>query len=250
MEITKEFLINAMENRVFLKTRLGRKVIISLFNENDENDPYPFIGIEFDHKDMEDFDSSTWTIDGKYYNEKEDHSSDIIGLWEESIKPEPFNLERALNGEPVLLRNGLKAEILKALDKPDAKGFQYFGLSLQTQNGETWYHEQAWNKNFKGSILLNDTLTNYDIVGMWQEPKRPTVTLTLPCPLKSLDGVDTAYLAVIEADKGKDAELIIYEFSKENFHEKRIQEQLILGNLFASKEDAKAWELAKQNNRR
>ncbi|WP_237699829.1 single-stranded DNA-binding protein, partial [Mannheimia haemolytica] len=34
-----------------------------------------------------------------------------------------------------------------------------------------------------GSHFNDGTIAQYDIVGMWEEP-RPTVTLTLPCPLK------------------------------------------------------------------
>lgn len=165
---------------------------------------------------------------------------DIIGLWEESTEPEPFNLEKALKGEPVLLRNGLKAEILKALDKPDARGFQYFGLSYQTSNNDTWYHEQAWNENFKGSRLLNDALNNYDIIGMWQEPERPTVTLILPCPLLKLENKQTFFRL---SYKGQ---IVKEKYGNLQHQNKYLKE----GLCFASEEDALTWKLAKQNNRR
>lgn len=105
---------------------------------------------------------------------------DVVGLWEDRI--EEFNLNRALNGEPVVLRNGLKAEIFKALDKPDALGFQYFGLSYQTNADGVWLHEQKWNRNFQGTRIPDNQGHNYDIVGMWREPKtaKNTVTVTLP----------------------------------------------------------------------
>ena len=46
-------------------------------------------------------------------------TTDIVGLWEDKL--EAFNLERALNGEPVKLRCGLKAYI-KYVMPPEYKG--------------------------------------------------------------------------------------------------------------------------------
>lgn len=77
-----------------------------------------------------------------------------------------IDLEDALAGKPVLLRNGLKAEITKALDAPDTKGFQYFGLVYNECADGVWYLQCAWNSDFKATFIRNDT-TNYDIVGMW-----------------------------------------------------------------------------------
>lgn len=77
-----------------------------------------------------------------------------------------IDLKDALAGKPVLLRNGLKAEISKALDAPDTKGFQYFGLVHNECADGVWYSQCAWNPDFKATFMQN-TITNYDIVGMW-----------------------------------------------------------------------------------
>lgn len=39
-----------------------------------------------------------------YTHSKKEHNLDVIGLWENRL--EPFDLQRALAGESVMLRNG------------------------------------------------------------------------------------------------------------------------------------------------
>lgn len=94
----------------------------------------------------------------------EDYKDDVVGLW--ANREVPFNLKDALAGKPVLLRNGIKAEISKALDAPDTKGFQYFGLVHNECADGVWYLQCAWNADYK-TTCIRDTTSNYDIVGMW-----------------------------------------------------------------------------------
>lgn len=69
----------------------------------------------------------------------------------------PFNLERSLAGEPVILRNGSKAYV------------QYTGVELiygVDLGRKRW---TAWEVN--GSLYENRRDDDFDIVGMW--PKEP-----------------------------------------------------------------------------
>lgn len=78
-----------------------------------------------------------------------------------------FNLDAALNGEPVMLRNGDKAFIFKnilgtpILDfKPD---YPLIGMIHNHAIVQSW--------TLDGRISLSNDCANGDIVGMWEEPK-------------------------------------------------------------------------------
>ncbi|MBV7387906.1 hypothetical protein KRX11_04485 [Pasteurellaceae bacterium TAE3-ERU1] len=73
----------------------------------------------------------------------------------------PFDLEKALAGEPVRLRNGNKAFILHKLDK--ASRDHLLGYFVDKTNGDV---PCRWDLSGNGDIHLRD------IIGMWQEPSR------------------------------------------------------------------------------
>ena len=83
-----------------------------------------------------------------------------------------FNLEAALNGEPVKLRNGSKAIILN-----DARNYfknigpneeVLLGLVSDINNQDKFLCSGAWAPD--GS-WINNFIDEFDIVGMWEEPK-------------------------------------------------------------------------------
>lgn len=83
----------------------------------------------------------------------------------------PFNLEKALQGEPVLLRDGNKAFIFKnILDTPVLGYIPDYPLVGMVQNRSV---VQTWAIN--GRISTCDDCADGDIIGMWEEPK-----LTIP----------------------------------------------------------------------
>lgn len=82
--------------------------------------------------------------------EKMDSDFDVVGLWED--KPEPFNLDKALAGEPAMLRNGKKAYVLKQI-KDTLIG--YFDECSPL----------SWGINGDASLAAE---SNHDIVGMWK----------------------------------------------------------------------------------
>ncbi|HDR1538665.1 TPA: pyruvate kinase, partial [Pasteurella multocida] len=90
-----------------------------------------------------------------------------------------FDLEKALAGEPVVLRNGDKAFVKFVLENPLFEDDQVVGFHIDSEGKE---EVTSWGNN---GVHIPNTNSIYDIIGMWEEP-RPTVTLTLPCPLKSV----------------------------------------------------------------
>lgn len=211
--------------------RKGQRVIYIGYELEKVNDSYPYaiLIVPDSIKDAE----IEWVTENLRYHTDTDSDYDIVDLWED--KPEPFNLERALAGEPVLLRNGLKAEVLKALDKPDTRGFQYFGLSHQTSADGIWYHEQGWNAKLKGSRLKDGSENNYDIIGMWKEPEpvQPSAD-DLPKPIK--DFGDLTEVWYIELNDGADVYKPNSSF-KGNFWNVYQQNRLKSGCYYASKKD-------------
>ncbi|MDY0509616.1 pyruvate kinase, partial [Pasteurella multocida] len=82
-----------------------------------------------------------------------------------------------------------------------------------------------------------------DIVGMYEEP-RPTVTLTLPCPLKSV----TVGQRVFYLDLNKQCERICaFLFQKDSTYHFNLLKN---GGIFSTEEDAQAWFDAMKNARR
>ncbi|MHB9991730.1 pyruvate kinase [Pasteurella multocida] len=154
----------------------------------------------------------------------------------------PFDLEKALAGEPVVLRNGSKAFIAKSIPtehvKKEGELIGYLVEDSKFHSCATWTKDGKYNPYFSSHI--------YDIIGMYEEP-RPTVTLTLPCPIQEpqegmwfIDDINS------ENPIGKS------EYTRNNhMHWMKLNHRnLYLGVYFASKEDAQAWLDAMKNARR
>lgn len=157
--------------------------------------------------------------------------NDVIGLWQD--KPEPFNLERALAGEPVITRDNCKAYVQAMVEQSEELlHYTLIGYGFNGINKEFLH----WDKN---GLSLKDDISCNDIIGMWKEPQPEpkTVTLTLPCPLKEPTGRKWYVNSELDTPVCKDTG--IYD---ETFISK--------GCYFATKEDAKAWLDAMKNNRR
>ena len=145
----------------------------------------------------------------------------------------PFDLEEALAGKPVRLRNGNKAYIM-------ADYIEFFPLNIFRLQGvclvgdsKTQYERNQWTedgfsffKNDKYSINNNP----YDIIGMYEEPT-PTVTVTLPIPFKPKVGEQYFYIGGLNS-----------MVSEGNFNN-GIFEKLAIsaGFCFRTEEDAQAW---------
>ncbi len=149
----------------------------------------------------------------------------------------PFDLEEALAGKPVRLRNGNKAYIM-------ADYIEFFPLNIFRLQGvclvgdsKTQYERNQWTedgfsffKNDKYSINNNP----YDIIGMYEEPT-PTVTVTLPIPFKPKIGEPFFYI-----NKSIIGNLIV-DSSRYTSDEREIENCAPTGNCFRTEEDAQAW---------
>lgn len=150
----------------------------------------------------------------------------------------PFDLENAIAGEPVKTRDGNKAYVIAIVDAPEElSNYHLIGYGFNGIHKEFMH----WGKT--GKALIDDTSCD-DIVGMWEKP-RPTVTLTLPCPLKEpqddmwvIDTDFTVFESIYNSNTGMKA---ISEEYRNRFD---------AGLYFASKEDAQAWLDALKNSRR
>lgn len=141
----------------------------------------------------------------------------------------PFNLEAALQGEPVQLRSGCKAIILYRV--PDVyryndgttilfplKGIYFTPDGGVSNSDSSWKDDGAYSDNCE---------SERDILGMWEEPT-PTATFTLPKPFCPKKGEE-------------------YYFIKMNgfgslYVDKKVRESVVFEyNAFKKEEDAQAW---------
>ncbi|MDW0368969.1 pyruvate kinase, partial [Mannheimia haemolytica] len=148
----------------------------------------------------------------------------------------PFDLNKALAGEPVKLRNNDKAFVKYLISDDyirDNKDHQVQGYTVDEEN--VFLSEVSWAVS--GSHFNDGTIAQYDIVGMWEEP-RPAVTLTLPCPLKE----PQENMWFID----NDFTIVKSMFANAPFVKKFLPQ----GRCFASEEDAQEWLDAMRNSRR
>lgn len=100
-----------------------------------------------------------------------------------------FNLDAALNGEPVMLRDGSKAFIFKNIKNTNVLDFKadypLIGMIHNHAAVQTWALD--------GRISLSNDCANGDIVGMWEEPKISIEDL--PKPFKPKHCEEYVYIA-------------------------------------------------------
>ena len=101
-----------------------------------------------------------------------------------------FDLEAALSGEPVMLRNGEKAYIFKNIQDSHILDFKVdyplIGMMHNHAPVQTW--------SLDGRISLVSDYSNGDIIGMWEEPKIGIEDL--PNPFRPEIGDEFFYLSV------------------------------------------------------
>lgn len=85
----------------------------------------------------------------------------------------PFDLKAALAGEPVVLKNGSKAFItcdLRHYFKNPISVKKLIGIIASKDDPNSFYSSARWNDSGEYSVTDDE----YDIVGMWEEPKLST----------------------------------------------------------------------------
>nr|DAS37727.1 MAG TPA: hypothetical protein [Caudoviricetes sp.] len=105
-----------------------------------------------------------------------------------------FNLEAALNGEPVMLRNGEKAYIFKNIQDTHILDFKVdyplIGMMHNHAPVQTW--------SLDGRISLVSDYSNGDIIGMLEEPKKQISIEDLPKPFKPKTGDEYKHIVGVE----------------------------------------------------
>ncbi|MCT8721915.1 hypothetical protein KZ383_10685 [Glaesserella parasuis] len=175
---------------------------------------------------------------GKFNRFKHDEEGefDVVGLWED--KPEPFNLDKALKGEPVMTREGNKAYIKYCLSEEDKNDFPLGGYIINSTISRTYHY--SWS--LTGKAVEIECNHPQDIIGMWQDLEPNTVTLTLPCPLKEPQA-DMWFIG----SKGNVAKSTYIEGRPDHTF---WQESFNAGFYFGSEAEAQMWIDALKNNRR
>lgn len=141
-----------------------------------------------------------------------------------------FDLKAALNGEPVMLRNGQKAYIkynlLDEIKSLNVKVGMYplvgYRLEYNYINNTSW--------DVLGVAKYHAT-REYDIIGMWEEPKKQISIEDLPKPFKPKDGEPFYYInwGKIHCEHGYSERGSTCRFFSKN------------GQCFRTKEDVQKW---------
>lgn len=142
----------------------------------------------------------------------------------------PFNKAEALNGAPVVLRNGQKAFIGFKLSKGQLSGSTIrdplHGYIVNSAGTVT--EMMSWQENGAFWAEFGNPL---DIVGMWEEPRKQA-TITFPAPLLNFSKIDETFYSITSA--GAVIELIWNGDSVDVL-------ALNSGFVFATREDAQAF---------
>lgn len=158
---------------------------------------------------------------------------DVVGLWEN--RSEPFDLERALAGEPVKLRNGKKA-YMKYIMPPEYKGSYPIRGYIIDPSSANEVEPNSWTLDGMGCVPTD--VHSLDIISMWKDPESVSnnVTVTLPRALK--EPQDEMWFVDIEG------------YMKSGYGKCVSTEAFNRRVFFGSEEDAKAWFEAMQDSRK
>lgn len=137
-----------------------------------------------------------------------------------------FDLKAALNGEPVMLRNGEKAYIFKNIQDTHILDFKVdyplIGMMHNHAPVQTW--------SLDGRISLVSDYSNGDIIGMWEEPKKQISIEDLPKPFKPKNGDKYFYFSENGVER--------VTFCEADDSDTGLAEN---GQCFRTREDAQKW---------
>ena len=140
-----------------------------------------------------------------------------------------FNLDAALNGEPVMLRNGDKAFIFKNIQNTPILDFKsdypLIGMIHNHAVVQTW--------SLDGRTSLTNDCADRDIVGMFEEPKISVEDL--PKPFKPKLG--EYYYRITSRTIYDTLNIREKEYTDPMYDDKTVNQ----GNAFRTREDAQKW---------
>lgn len=150
----------------------------------------------------------------------------------------PFNLEEALAGETVKLKNGLKAYVIKKLDSPEIGMHELIGFyetERKRQQSVSWFYDGTRCDDFA-------------ITGMWEKPKPKRfingIEVPEPVTLDMLRDVGGKYYWIVDFLNEENVTYLYFNINKD------IDIKLILkGLVFETKEGAEAMAKALFNSK-
>lgn len=193
---------------------------------------YPYVGYVLDDKGFLSVGHTAWNEYGKSNEYQSFNATTMVDDTppqdnkKETMKK--FDLKAALNGEPVMLRNERKAFVLydirnypaliNKLGRRPLKGIVF-------TEDEYKYADAEWNESGVNSLVL------FDIIGMWEEPKKQISIEDLPKPFKPKDGEPFYYIycGKIYCD---------HEYSESSPSYKSFSQN---GQCYRTEEDAQKW---------
>lgn len=175
-------LIEAINGKAFYLENGYRGVIkycVDDFITHFEQPPhYPYVGYVLDDKGFLFTAHTAWNENGKSNEYPSFNATTMVDDTPQQDKGQtmkPFNLEKALTGEHVLLRGGQRAVVLYCIpdkyksSEGNPSAFPLQGLILDAE-GLVDEFGACWRKN--GTYNHPGSLC--DIIGMWEEPKLTT----------------------------------------------------------------------------
>ena len=143
-----------------------------------------------------------------------------------------FDLKAALNGEPVMLRNGYKAYIkYNLLDEIKSLNVKIGMYPLVGYRLECNYiNRTSWDVL---GIAKYSATREYDIIGMWEEPKISIEDL--PKPFKPKLG--EYYYRITSRSFYDTLDIREKEYTDPEYDDKTVNQ----GNAFRTREDAQKW---------
>lgn len=201
-----------------------------ILTSEDEVPRFAYIGYVLDKQGFLNLSKAAWDENGIT---NEPRSYDAVGMvedmleqnTEEKMKMKPFDLKAALNGEPVMLRNGDKAYILKDLrtisELKEKIRYPLVGIDINRCIVYAW--------SLDGQVPLSSNTENNDIIGMFEEPKISIEDL--PKPFKPKNGESYYYIC------GRNIECM--RNYAEVSHSDSTSAQN--GQCFRTKQDAQKW---------
>jgi len=141
------------------------------------------------------------------------------------MKLKPFDLQAALNGEPVMLRNGDKAYIRHyETELPVLRSWEVWGIRIYKGSVDlmNWAHDGRYYLDGEDGLL--------DIIGMW--PKTRIINgFEVPVPEERAPALRSWYLTVDFSER----EMILYSLWNNGLIDAAMLKR---GLVFLTKEDA------------
>ena len=206
-----------------------------ILTSEDRTPRFAYIGYVLDNRGFLNLSKAAWDENGIT---NEPRSYDAVGMvedmleqnTEEKMKMKPFDLKAALNGEPVMLRNERKAFVMYDLrNHPDLMD----KLGRKPLSGIVFNKDESIYTNIEWNEFGANALVQYDIIGMWEEPKISVEDLPKPFEPK----LGEYYYRITSRSFYDILDIREKEYTDPEYDDKTVNQ----GNAFRTREDAQKW---------